>query len=429
MYHIVVEATLAQPGQHFIEDYLTARDLLPGFRAGMRNVALDEQRHIGFGVKLLRDLALEDPEVPDAVADLLREVLPYSAAVFVPPELGPALHRVLRLHARGDLRGGRALVRDRLRAAGMPLESLPGPIPYPYDLDPAERARRGIAMLEAGLLGEGNGAAAARPGDDGAAVRLRRRGVDPRHAPPARSRCSGTSPTPSRRHLRVEQDARRRRRAAGARPTAPTVTFRRIRYDDFVDGASPAGWTREPEAVANPPGHRRSEPARLRARRSGRRPGRRGGGSDGGLGGGRGRAQPREVGARQDRARAAAPSPPRQDQFQSPSSSIAAGTRIEPHERRVERDRHRGAEADLLDRRHADRDEHAEHGDHDQRRRGDRARARREPLGDRGAGVAGRLVALADAREQEHLVVHREAEHDREHERRRERVDAVEDER
>src|SRR5829696_1240918 len=85
MYHVIVEATLAQPGQHFIEAYLTERDQLPGFRSGMRNVALDEQRHIGFGVKLLRDLALEDPEVPLAVADLLREVLPYSAAVFVPP--------------------------------------------------------------------------------------------------------------------------------------------------------------------------------------------------------------------------------------------------------------------------------------------------------------------------------------------------------
>ena len=56
MYHLVVEALLAQPGQHFISDYLERRDLLPGFREGMRLVALDEQRHIGFGVKLLHDL-------------------------------------------------------------------------------------------------------------------------------------------------------------------------------------------------------------------------------------------------------------------------------------------------------------------------------------------------------------------------------------
>src|ERR687896_403308 len=64
LYHVVIESTLAQPGQHFIEDYLTERDVLPGFRSGMRHVAHDEQRHIGFGVKLLRDLAREDPDVP-----------------------------------------------------------------------------------------------------------------------------------------------------------------------------------------------------------------------------------------------------------------------------------------------------------------------------------------------------------------------------
>src|SRR5215213_7231441 len=82
MYHVIVEATLAQPGQHFIEAYLTDQDVLPAFRAGMRNVSLDEQRHIGFGVKLLRDLA---PEDPDAVADLLRDVLQHTVGVFAPP--------------------------------------------------------------------------------------------------------------------------------------------------------------------------------------------------------------------------------------------------------------------------------------------------------------------------------------------------------
>src|SRR4051794_25901458 len=68
MYHIVVEALLAQPGQHFISDYLQRRDLLPGFREGMRHVALDEQRHIGFGVKLLYDLHVSDPRVVEAGA-------------------------------------------------------------------------------------------------------------------------------------------------------------------------------------------------------------------------------------------------------------------------------------------------------------------------------------------------------------------------
>ena len=76
MYHFVVEATLAQPGQHFIADYLEQRDLLPGFRDGMRNVALDEQRHIAFGVKLLYDLAQEDAGSPTRSPSMLRESLP-----------------------------------------------------------------------------------------------------------------------------------------------------------------------------------------------------------------------------------------------------------------------------------------------------------------------------------------------------------------
>src|SRR3954454_9655837 len=80
MYHLVVEALLAQPGQHFISDYLEKRELLPGFRSGMKLVALDEQRHIGFGVKFLLDLSVEEPAVRDAVADLVRRVTPYSLA-------------------------------------------------------------------------------------------------------------------------------------------------------------------------------------------------------------------------------------------------------------------------------------------------------------------------------------------------------------
>src|SRR5436305_2369325 len=61
LYHLVIEASLAQPGQHFIDSSLTDRDLLPGLREGVRNVSRDEQRHIAFGAKMLADLVREDP--------------------------------------------------------------------------------------------------------------------------------------------------------------------------------------------------------------------------------------------------------------------------------------------------------------------------------------------------------------------------------
>src|SRR5262249_18600957 len=45
-----------------------------------------EQRHIGFGVKLLSDLRAEDPVgVPRAVAQILRDVTRYTAQVLMPP--------------------------------------------------------------------------------------------------------------------------------------------------------------------------------------------------------------------------------------------------------------------------------------------------------------------------------------------------------
>jgi hypothetical protein len=231
MYHIVVEATLAQPGQHFIEAYLTERDQLPGFRGGMRNVALDEQRHIGFGVKLLRDLALEDPDVPLAVADLLREVLPYSAAVFVPPGWDRRYAECFGFTLEEIFAEGARSFESKLRAAGMPVETLPGPIPYPYDLEPDERARRMIAMLEAGLIGEGNGAPPRDPATMELLFDMLRRGVDPRHTPPAPLTLQWDFPDAEPWHLRVAGGD------AAAEPgfaEHPDVTLT-VRYNDFVD--------------------------------------------------------------------------------------------------------------------------------------------------------------------------------------------------
>ena len=89
LYHLIVEGSLAQPGQHFIEDFFASEETMPGFSAGMVNVSRDEQRHIGFGVKVLSELLGEGnpgwEENRAAVVELLREVLPYGPAVFYPP--------------------------------------------------------------------------------------------------------------------------------------------------------------------------------------------------------------------------------------------------------------------------------------------------------------------------------------------------------
>jgi Ribonucleotide reductase, small chain/SCP-2 sterol transfer family len=183
MYHVVVEALLAQPGQHFISDYLERRELLPGFREGMRRVALDEQRHIAFGVRLLHDLAASDAEVRGAVADLLREVTPYSLAVFIPPGWDRSYTECFGFTLEEIYTEGARSFEAKLRSAGLPLEDLPGPQILPLELSAAERAERGLAMLRAGFIGPGNGA----PPRDPAAMAILfdsvRRAVDHRTAP------------------------------------------------------------------------------------------------------------------------------------------------------------------------------------------------------------------------------------------------------
>jgi len=154
LYHIVIEASLAQPGQHFICGYLEERDQLPAFRKGMENIAADEQRHIGFGVKLLADLNREDPVgVPRAVAKLLREVNGFTSQVLMPP--GWDERYITVFNATFDDVGveGVQSMTTKLRSAGLAVETLPGPPLLPPGLSPLELSQRGRALAKAGVLG------------------------------------------------------------------------------------------------------------------------------------------------------------------------------------------------------------------------------------------------------------------------------------
>jgi hypothetical protein len=231
MYHFVVEATLAQPGQHFISDYLAARGVLPGFREGMRNVSLDEQRHIGFGVKLLRDLAAEDPDVPDAVADQLREVLPYSLGVFVPPGWDTRYVECFGFTLEQVYEEGARSFEAKFKAAGLPVESLPGPQMMPMDLPPRARAERGLAMLRNGYLGPKNGPPARDPDAMSVLFDSVRRNVDMRRAPEGPFVLQWSFPDAEPWHVRVDNGS-----TAAAPGRAPHVDLElRCRWEDWVD--------------------------------------------------------------------------------------------------------------------------------------------------------------------------------------------------
>jgi ribonucleotide reductase beta subunit family protein with ferritin-like domain len=154
LYHVVVEATLAQPGQHFIEAYLEANDYLPGFRAGMANVALDEQRHIGFGVKLLADLVAQDPECKDAMIELLREVMPWTAAVLVPPGWDRNYTECFGFTLEEIGAEGFRSIESKLRTVGLSTEEIQRAITTPLDLPVAERVRRSLELVRGNVIGE-----------------------------------------------------------------------------------------------------------------------------------------------------------------------------------------------------------------------------------------------------------------------------------
>jgi 1,2-phenylacetyl-CoA epoxidase catalytic subunit/putative sterol carrier protein len=157
LYHMVIEATMAQPGQHYIEDFFAKAGTMPGFSAGMVRVSRDEQRHIGFGVKVLSELFEESDECKEAASELLREVLPYVTGVFVPPgwderyttEYGFTLAEIYAF--------GMKSVEMKWKATGYPLSEMPGVYPFDPEMPHEQRAERQIKLLKAGVLGEPNG--------------------------------------------------------------------------------------------------------------------------------------------------------------------------------------------------------------------------------------------------------------------------------
>src|SRR5947209_639630 len=231
MYHIVVEASLAQPGQHFIDSYLEDRELLPGFREGMRNVSLDEQRHIGFGVKLLHDLQREDPECRYAVADMLREALPYTASVFVPPNWDRRYVECFGMTLEDLFNHGFHSLETKMRSAGMPLDELPGPAVVPLDLSDKERTERVLTLLESNVLGEKLAPPSSDPKVMAMLFDLIERAVDTSRSPARPLTIQWDFKDAAPWHLRINNGSTS---AAEGRVPDADLTLR-SRYEDWVD--------------------------------------------------------------------------------------------------------------------------------------------------------------------------------------------------
>jgi putative sterol carrier protein len=234
LYHIVIESALAQPGQHFICSYLEERDQLPAFREGMENIAADEQRHIGFGVKLLSDLNREDPvRVPRAVAGILRDVTRYTAQVLMPPGWDEKYLTVFNYTFDKVGVEGLTSMTTKLRSAGLALETLPGPQLLPSGLSALEISQRGRALAKAGVIGVREGPSMRDPETVAMLFDTIKRQVNPDHGLKRTTtfQWDFTDPDVAPWHLTVNNGS-----SSVEQGEAPKPDLRlRLSYQDWVD--------------------------------------------------------------------------------------------------------------------------------------------------------------------------------------------------
>jgi ribonucleoside-diphosphate reductase beta chain len=134
-YHMVTEGVLAMPGQRIIIQYTADHDLYPGFNQGFRLVEQDEHRHIAFGVRFLKDVCEERPEMKDVVLRTLTDLLPRAAETFVPPEADDPSDFFSYGHHSSQVYGfAYQTLNRRMKAIGIeippPEELMPGPVDF-----------------------------------------------------------------------------------------------------------------------------------------------------------------------------------------------------------------------------------------------------------------------------------------------------------
>ncbi len=134
-YHMVTEGVLAMPGQRIMIEYTSDHELYPGFNKGFRLVEQDEHRHIAFGVRFLRDVCDERPEMKGVILRRLEELLPRAAEVFCPPEADDPSDFVSYGHHSSQIYGfAYHALKRRMAAIGIeippPEELMPGPVDF-----------------------------------------------------------------------------------------------------------------------------------------------------------------------------------------------------------------------------------------------------------------------------------------------------------
>jgi len=123
-YHEVIEGTLGLTAFNFITRYLHRSEQLPGFVEGYSKIHHDEQRHIAYGTRFLRQAVHDEPALAENVRATLRSLLPAVAQALTPPDredtdweaLGAGSDEIREFALSGLSR--------RLKIVGVPLDTL-----------------------------------------------------------------------------------------------------------------------------------------------------------------------------------------------------------------------------------------------------------------------------------------------------------------
>ncbi len=159
-YHMVTEGVLAMPGQRIIIQYTEDHGVYPGFNKGFRLVEQDEHRHIAFGVRFLKDVCEERPEMRGVILRRLEELLPKAAEVFMPPEADDPTDFTSYGHHSSQVYGfAYQALKRRMAMVGVeippPEQLMPGPVDF-SGLD--ERKPLAEQMVASGTSGSLAGA-------------------------------------------------------------------------------------------------------------------------------------------------------------------------------------------------------------------------------------------------------------------------------
>ncbi len=155
-YMIIVEGTMAQPGQHLIESWLERTGLLPGFFEGLKHVANDEQRHIAFGMKTIADLYQEDPdEIGPIVVDAIRKSGNFLISFAYPDDGDSTFLDPLGISLQDLYADSMRALMSRLRGIGLSDELRAKALTLDTSLSYEEQGARVMRLLDAGYVGPG----------------------------------------------------------------------------------------------------------------------------------------------------------------------------------------------------------------------------------------------------------------------------------